>query len=511
MRDHASALGCALLVFAFTLTLLAPAIRGQEPPLPLDRKAIFRTAVAHRNSRTSMGGGGVSPTARPDGGRSIISGNSYLVGPTVDATTTLPAAEEHVFVDPNNPSGLLAAVSDFSQRGGFNTTKWAFSADSGATWTEQFVPFDEGGVLSTNDGFTWDANSDPVVAIDKQGNAYLGTLYFDALGLSNGYYVAIGTATASGVSFSVILPVSTNPDLFSQFFEDKPWLSVDNSDSPATTGNVYGCWSRFVGNALFGGFTSDSIVFSRSVSHGLSWTTPPLRISPASQDGAVQGCQVAVGPDGAVYVTYELFYVGGKRQHFLAKSVDGGQIFSAPVAITPVFNELSFNSTYRKNSFTSLAVNPSTGYVYVVYASHSGRAGAEVQFIRSTGPGGTTFTVPVTLNDNSKGQQFFPAVTADSDGRIHLMWFDTRNGGGSNSLYDVYASYSTDNGATFGKNARVTAATINAGTSCPPDNKECFFIGDYAGVAAAAGAAHPVWTNGGFNNGHMQTARLVLP
>ena len=57
--------------------------------------------------------------------------------------------------------------------------------------------------------------------------------------------------------------------------------------------------------------------------------------------------------------------------------------------------------------------------------------------------------------------------------------------------------------ATFGENARVTAATIDAG--------DATFIGDYNGVAAAAGSAHPVWTNGGFNNGSMQTARVTLP
>jgi hypothetical protein len=422
----------------------------------------------------------------------------------VAATTTTPAAEPHIFVDPTNSSVLLGAISDFSWRDGYNTTKFTVSGDGGATWTEQFVPtvnvsgFD---VLTTSDGYLWDANSDPVVAIDKHGTAYLATLYFDALGASNGFYVAIGSINASGVSFSSILPVSTNPDLFSEFFEDKPWLTVDNSSNPSTTNNVYACWSRFVGNALLGGFTSDYIVFSRSLNGGVSWTLPPQRISPAAHDGAVQGCQVATGPGGEVYVTYELYYVGGKRQHWLAKSTDGGQTFSDPVAITPLFDELSFNSTYRKNSFTSLAVNPVTGYVYVVYADQGASTGAEVEFIRSDTPGGTTFTSPVRLNDSSTGQQFFPAVTSDSDGYIHVMWFDTRNGA-SSAHYDIYATYSSDGGAAFRENARVTATTIDAA--------DATFIGDYAGVAAAGRSAHPVWTNGGFNNGSMQTATLTV-
>jgi hypothetical protein len=41
---------------------------------------------------------------------------------------------------------------------------------------------------------------------------------------------------------------------------------------------------------------------------------------------------------------------------------------------------------------------------------------------------------------------------------------------------------------------------INSGTAS--------FIGDYGGIAAAGGFAHPVWTNGGFNGGRLQTAAL---
>jgi hypothetical protein len=47
---------------------------------------------------------------------------------------------------------------------------------------------------------------------------------------------------------------------------------------------------------------------------------------------------------------------------------------------------------------------------------------------------------------------------------------------------------------------RVTSSTVDAGTAS--------FIGDYAGIAAGGGSAHPVWTSGGFNGGTLQTATL---
>jgi len=67
--------------------------------------------------------------------------------------------------------------------------------------------------------------------------------------------------------------------------------------------------------------------------------------------------------------------------------------------------------------------------------------------------------------------------------------------------YDIYATYSKNSGSSFATNARVTAAQINAGK---------------AGIAAAVATSgtktgHPVWTNGGFNGGTLQTAALTLP
>ena len=77
--------------------------------------------------------------------------------------------------------------------------------------------------------------------------------------------------------------------------------------------------------------TSDMIFFSRSTNHGGSWSSP-IQVSAPAQNGAVQGAQVAVGPQGQVYVAYEVFFVGNKRRQFLTKSTNGGLSFSTPVA-----------------------------------------------------------------------------------------------------------------------------------------------------------------------------------
>ena len=471
-----------------------PASSHAEQSLPYDRTAIFKTHVPHLNSSA---GRGPEPSSQAIsvGPSTRFDGPSYTVFPTVTPTTSILEAEEHIAVDPNNANTFVATVSDFAL-GGFNTTKYAVSPDNGGTWTEHYVPLDPlFGFLVTGDGYLWFANSDPTVAIDKSGNVYLANLYLDVVDNGNGLYVSVASLPAVNFTASATYPVATNPNGSTNIQEDKPWIAVDNGTNPSTVGNVYVCWSHFVGN-------SDSIVVSRSLDHGVTWS-PPHQISTSAQNGAVQGCQVAAGPGGEVYVVYEGFFVGNRRQHFMAKSVDGGGTFTIAQAITPLFNEVTFKSTYRKNSFASLTVSPTNGNVYVVYAAQPGRtAGAEVEFIVLTS-GAQSFSAPVVINDVSTGQQFMPAITTDASGVIHVSWFDTRNSPGNTAFYDIFATYSKDSGGTFAPNARVTSALVNAGTAS--------FIGDYAGIAAAAGFAHPVWTSGGFNNGSLETAVLQVP
>ncbi len=135
----------------------------------------------------------------------------------------------------------------------------------------------------------------------------------------------------------------------------------------------------------------------------------------------VQGSQVAVGRNGDVYVVYEVFYMGKLRRHFLAKSTDGGQTFTVPVAITAYFNEATFKSTYRKNNFAALAVSPFNDFVYEGYSDKpDGGVGTDVEFIQSTVSGGSSFTSPVVINDEPAGQRFFPAVAVDRSGVIHV-------------------------------------------------------------------------------------------
>ncbi len=494
-----------VLVLLTTAALSLCDAQAQSQNQPLIAASTFKTVVPHIN-----GIPGASHAVRPQIGTQsippIFSGSPYTVGPTVTPTTSVPEAEEHIAVNPRNVNNLVAMISDFSLNGGFNSSKFAVSKNGGTSWTENFVPL-SGGFPATADGHVWQANSDPVVAIDKLGNVYLENLYLQvnsAFNVTNdGLYVCVATV-ASGPTFMQsgchAVKTTLKP---TTVLEDKPWMAVDNSASNFS-GNVYASWTHFTA-------TSDMIFFSRSTDHGSTWSKP-IQINPASQNGALQGSQVAVGPAGEVYVAYEIFLgtTGAQGQHLIAESTDGGLTFGTPVAMTPVFNNLSFSAPYRDNSFPALAVSPVAGkaFIYDVYTDQSGTS-SRTAFVRSTLPATLTFTKPVRVNDVTTGQRLMPAVAVDSHGVVNMSWFDTRNGAGSVDILDIYATYTKNNGGAFAPNAQANASHIQA--SAGGD-----FIGDYSGIAAKPNTtnslAHPVWTSAGLNlGGQMQTSTLTVP
>lgn len=494
-----------VLVLAFGVSAL-PGSAQEASQLPLaPTSAILKTIVPHRSSISGKPITGVPQEEKNEAPLPFLgfSGTAYTVGPTITPTSTVPEDEEHIAVDPNNFNHLVSMISDFSLNGGFNTSKFAFSTNDGSSWSESFVPLSSSGFPQTADGHVWQANSDPVVAVDKLGNVFLSNLYLQADSSGNvtndGLYVCGAKLFAGGkFTSSTCHPVRTTLKA-SANLEDKPWIAVDNSTA-STSGNVYATWTHFVDN------TTSMIFFSRSTNHGVTWSAAK-QINTTAQNGAIQGSQVAVGPAGEVYVAYEVFLgTGAQGQHFIAKSTNGGVSFGAPVAMTPVFNNLSFAANYRDNSFPALAVAPIAGkaFVYDVYTDQPA-ANSRTEFVHSKVAAGLTFTTPIPANDSNKGQRLMPAVAADKNGVVHISWFDTRNFSTPVSL-DIYATYTKNNGTSFAPNAKVTSASI---TTSAGD-----FIGDYSGIAAGPNGttslAHPAWTSAGINeSSHLQTALLT--
>lgn len=93
------------------------------------------------------------------------------------------------------------------------------------------------GFLVTGDGYFWLANSDPVVAMDRQGFMYVAHLDFDVFDNGNGLYIGVAPL-GSALSVGGILPVDVHPRPFTNAFAGKPWLAVDDGKTPTTVGTV---------------------------------------------------------------------------------------------------------------------------------------------------------------------------------------------------------------------------------------------------------------------------------
>jgi hypothetical protein len=452
------------------------------------------------------------------GQKSIVGGNPYMVGSIVTATKTLPEAETNITINPVNSANLAAIITDYSLRsGGISSngvSKYAISSDGGMTWSQAFVPVSSKYPI-TSDGIKWLVDRDPGVAIDTAGYIYFSGLYLklapgQATGANpsiarettpGGVYVCAGTLPTPKLTSASCRPIVTDSSHNPTTSVDRDWIAVDSSNS-AYNGNVYVTWTYYTGCAA-GQCATKYIALSRSTDHGVTWSAP-IQINSTSQS-IVDWSMVTVGNDGTVYVAYEdYFTTGDQRMHYVATSSDGGMTFGAPIAMTPLFPQVSFPCPYRKNSAPNIAVSSVNGaeYVYDVYAEQNGQ-GSSIAMVRSNQPKGAGgFTTPVIINDSTAGQREYAAAAVDGNGTLHTMWLDTRNSASDDSQYDVYATYSKNGGVTFAPNTRVTPALINGNTN---------FIGDFFGITVepSTGIAHPVWTNGGLLSGQLQTTTLT--
>ncbi len=142
------------------------------------------------------------------------------------------------------------------------------------------------------------------------------------------------------------------------------------------------------------------------------------------------------------------------------------------------------------------AFDPTVGsFVTVVWSAEGGPQGTlhavadgtenpavsgntDIYYYKST-DGGATWSARKNVTDDDPAQiftQVYPNIAVAPDGRVDVAFFDTRNDPGTRSN-DVYYTTSSDNGATWSKNVRITDKSIdrkigvfanNADVNAPP-------------------------------------------
>src|SRR5213593_4713443 len=388
-------------------------------------------------------------------------GRAKNVGPNVVANqdkTRFPQNETPIAVDPNNPSRLLAGANDY--RHDLAACGIYASRDGGATWN------DVGEGTTVPPGAV--AGGDPVTMFGPDGTAYHVCLGF----------TPVTNATSTTVIFvsrstdlktlepagAVIADVSGGTDATFGYFNDKEFGTVDTRPGSPHRGRIYVTWTRFKFNRLDDSYVESPIVLSYSDDRGASWNGPHPVSSPDLNFD--QGSVPAVGPNGEVHVVFENGNgTGFNGQAMVAKSVDGGNSFAHPVkvdAIIEICDHLNVdgrcaikNSSWRVNSFPSIAVDGTSGNVYVVWGDYR-RGNADARFSRST-DGGRTWSKSVIVNSDLSGaDQVYPWIAVAENGAVHIA-FQQRDDTPGNRLLNTYLSTSTNGGIGFGKQLLVSS------------------------------------------------------
>lgn len=432
----------------------------------------------------------------------VRNSSSGVAGPNVpvvgEAAPDRQQVETTIVVDPHNPNILVAGAQDYGLKsvGEHRWHGYYRSTDGGQTWTNSLLPgfpgdFSPQGLASPL--HRSNATSDPVLAFDRLGNVYYTGLVFNvsAAGpLGNGpignTVAFVAKFTNDGATYSGMTLI-TGP-----LFADKPWIAVDTTGGPFD-GNVYLAFDANLTAASHFG-----TLFTRSVDGGKTWSAPFY--APADETAELPG--VAVDPVGNVYVSADAFQP--ITEAFLGyievvKITNGGTTISGTArAVNPASIEGSIpGASFRSFTIPQIAADKSGVYlVWDGFPPGCPSCGVSVLLSRST-DGGTTWALPLTVNDVSTGHHFFPTITA-SGGIVDVAWYDSRfNTGTTLTALDVFFADSFDGGVSFSPSVRVTNVSFNPEQVLRTDapNWNQVFMGDYIGIAATGSTAHPLWAD----------------
>ncbi len=370
------------------------------------------------------------------------------------------ANEPSITLDPANPNNVVIGWRQFDTiSSNFRQAGYGYSTDGGQTWTTGVI---EPGIF----------RSDPVLDTDNYSN-----LFYYSLSTSGGYTCELFRSVDGGAFWLGPVPA---------YGGDKGWMTVDRTGSEGE-GNIY-CFSR--------DGTSTSIVMTRSIDGGQFFQ--PLVNVPGNPGRGT----ISVGIDGVLYAAGRSFDNG---EFVFARSSNAPDSL-----VTPVFE---FSTQIDLGGQFSAYAGPNPGGLLgqtIVACDNYGSSGdsmvyvlssvdppgsdpLDVYFIHSTNRG-VSWSSPMRINDDSltSAWQWFGTMSVAPNGRIDVVWLDTRDNPGT-YLSSLYYSYSLDNGITWAQNERLSEA-FDPHLGWPQQNK----MGDYFDMISDDEGATLAWA-GTFN------------
>jgi hypothetical protein len=403
--------------------------------------------------------------------------------PTNFDSSTMPGneAEDAIAVNPRNASNVvtMATLSDAVAGLSLNVT-----FNGGGSWTHRVIG-------STTSDPLGDICCDEQLAWDRFGNLWMTYLVNSSLD------VLVALSTDGGLSFTKVADIPTNGDQPSiSAGANSVWVSY--TFFPGTQIQAFG--ARVTGLGRFGSFTATE-------------STP----SPGSNGDYGD---TAVGPNGQVLVTYQKSTNGkGGTDIYTAEDPDGlGPAgFNTPLLVAHShvggFDPIPAQPDRTIDAEPNLAWDRSggahNGRVYLVWTQNPANQKDNTDIeLQHSDDNGATWSPPVKLNDDhTVNSQYDPAIALDqTTGNVAVSWYDTRSdlgAGGTgdtdgipNDDFQIWATDSTDGGASFAPNFRVSAGTSSAVAA-----NDFFDVGDYTHAAFVGGTFWPAWSDNSNSTG----------
>ena len=411
-------------------------------------------------------------------------------------------AEPFVFRSAANPNLVLATFQEGrfgGSEGGAADAGYALSADGGFTWSRALTPN-----LSRLTGGIYYRSTDPVAAIDLQGNLFLSTLDARDSGFNLDDLV-VSRSLDGGLTWTNHVAFSTpGPELFA----DKDWLAVNDSASSPNVGRLVAAFTGFASNSS-GMLTTNTLFAVVSDDQGTTWT-PAIAITPPG--GSYQGSQPFFLPDGTLICVYQSYFSNTGFNLESRRSTDGGKTWpNSAVLVAANLTEFDDPVARTGGGLPSVAVSRQSGHIFATWQALASDGAARIFVSRSSDEGATWAPAQVVSDNPSDISVFNPAIAVTPDGRnVTVVFYDKRLAPDQANYVDLFAAQSFDGGDTWAPEVRVSDYTTDLRLA--QLSSTGYMLGDYLGLAPAYAANQgviPIWCDTRYGNSDPFVARVA--
>lgn len=400
------------------------------------------------------------------------------------------------------------------------------SSDAGKTWADSVMPFDMCAPGTPSSLSFYQRNSDPWMSFGPDGIAYSSALAFDAVDNKNA--VAVARSLDGGKSWDHAQPIQGSIYTTFQFGTDKNSTTAD----PTKNKTAYTVWDTLTDptdqpddNPHTSAYTGPAY-FSMTTDGGVSWSPAKIIVNTTQRQQTIGNVIVVDPRTGTLYDFFNDIVPPNtprrgtltNQQLAFVKSTDGGNSWTAPQIIAPlnalgVIDPNTGEHLRTGDGLFEVAINPTTGKLYAVWQSSTNYVKSANQatglwdneiLITSSADGGVSWTTPSVVHALASGlPTFTPTVAVNNvNGQetIAVSYYDFRNltaGQTTNLPTDYFVSYSTNGGASFGNEQRLTPTSFDSRTAPVARG---FFLGDYEALQPSGSGFEAVFVKTNCNS-----------